>query len=250
VAVLGSPRACRSPAPRDVRASRRAAASRKCPEPQAGSTIDSRSSASTVLSGCGDGVLDDRLERAVEEHLNQAVGRVVAARGLAGVALGLAAGRERKLRPSFVICGYQLEKALVDAAQLLGPHVAPVHARKAARPRGARQSLNTASRSARFSSFAASSAGTASSRRFPLAPADRAAARQSPRHGTRSWSPPRDRRSGRGRCASLSARVGASGCSPRRSRRLTLSSVPSGCNSPRSSTVSRKISRRRGAVAG
>ena len=53
-----------------------------------------------------DGRCDDRLERAVEQHLHQAVGRVVAARGLARVALGLAAGGEGELRarPS-VICG-------------------------------------------------------------------------------------------------------------------------------------------------
>ena len=39
--------------------------------------------------GPGEGVGHYRFERRVEQHLHQAVGRVVAARGLAGVAAGL-----------------------------------------------------------------------------------------------------------------------------------------------------------------
>jgi hypothetical protein len=88
-------------------ASRRAAASRKCPEPQAGSTMDSVQQRLDRLARVrGDGVGDHRLERAVEQHLHEAVGRVVAAGGLAGVALGLAAvANANCASPSFVICG-------------------------------------------------------------------------------------------------------------------------------------------------
>jgi hypothetical protein len=89
-----------------VRRERRAAASRKCPEPQAGSTIGELEQRLDRVAGCFAMVSDHRLERAVEEHLHQAVGRVVAARGLAGVALGLAARREAKAaRPASAICG-------------------------------------------------------------------------------------------------------------------------------------------------
>jgi hypothetical protein len=75
--------------------------------------------------------LNHRLERAVEQHLHEAVGRVVAARGLARVALGLASRRERELATVLGDLGDQLEQALVDATELLGAHVAPVDAREA-----------------------------------------------------------------------------------------------------------------------
>src|SRR5690606_9669783 len=80
----------------------------------------------------GDGVGDDGLESAVEQHLHEAVGRVVAAGRLARVALGFASGGEGELPPILCDLRNELEKTLVDRAQLLGSHVAPVDAREAA----------------------------------------------------------------------------------------------------------------------
>src|SRR5690606_35052558 len=93
-----------------------------------------------VLRVGRDGALDDGLEGAVEQDLNEAVGGVVAAAGLAGVALGLAAGEEGELAAPLLDLRDELEEALVDAAELLGAHVAPVHAGEAgglAQPREA-----------------------------------------------------------------------------------------------------------------
>jgi hypothetical protein len=78
---------------------------------------------------------DDGLQRAVEQHLHEAVGRVVAAGGLAGVALGLVARGEAERRAHVARSGHQLQQALVHAAELLRPHVAPVHPGERSCPR-------------------------------------------------------------------------------------------------------------------
>ncbi len=77
--------------------------------------------------GLGLDAVEHRIERAVEQRLHQAVGRVVAAGGLARVALGLAAFGEGEAAAVVGELRRELQQALVDRAQLLGLHVAPVH---------------------------------------------------------------------------------------------------------------------------
>ena len=83
------------------------------------------------IVGLGLDAVEHRVERAVEQRLHQAVGRVVAAAGLAGVALGLAAFGEGEAAAVVGEARRELQQALVDRAQLLGLHVAPVHRHEA-----------------------------------------------------------------------------------------------------------------------
>src|SRR6202030_3665465 len=75
--------------------------------------------------------VEHRVERAVEQHLHETVGGVVAAARLAGVALCLAALSESEAAPVVSEARGELQEALVDRAQLLGFHVAPVHGHEA-----------------------------------------------------------------------------------------------------------------------
>ena len=85
---------------------RRAAASRKWPEPQAGSMHGDGEQRRGGIVGLGLDAVEHRVEGAVEQRLHQAVGRVVAAGGLALVALGLGApSAKAKARPSSASCG-------------------------------------------------------------------------------------------------------------------------------------------------
>src|SRR5438128_1742801 len=79
-----------------------------------------------------DGGRDGRIKSAVEQQLHEAVGRVVTTGGLACVALGLTAGREGELPTVLRDLRYELEQALVNAAEFLRTHIPPVHAREAA----------------------------------------------------------------------------------------------------------------------
>ena len=72
------------------------------------------------------GMVEHRIERTVEQRLDQAVGGIIAAAGLARIALRPRIQAERAVGREE---GPDLEQALVDAAQLLRPHVAPVDAR-------------------------------------------------------------------------------------------------------------------------
>ena len=84
------------------------------------------------------GVCNHGVERALDELLHQAVGRVVAAGELAGVAFvrclvviahkGQAGGVGLA---QVLVVGHQLQQAFIDAAQFFGTHVAVVHARQA-----------------------------------------------------------------------------------------------------------------------
>ena len=67
---------------------RRAAANRKWPEPQAGSITVTPSNAESVSFGLGFNAIQHRVESAIEQRLDQAIGRVVAAGGLSLVAFG------------------------------------------------------------------------------------------------------------------------------------------------------------------
>ncbi len=69
-----------------------------------------------------------RLQRGVELLLHQRVGGVVAAGGLARVAARGGAGLKTELAVAKAELGHQLQQAFVDAAQLLGTHVAPIDA--------------------------------------------------------------------------------------------------------------------------
>ena len=81
---------------------------------------------------------DHGIEGAREEALHELVRGVVAAGGLPGMAPALAGAREGEGTPAPGDLRDQLEKALVDVAELVRPHVAPVHAnepRRLAKPR-------------------------------------------------------------------------------------------------------------------
>ena len=75
----------------------------------------------------GLGLVEHGVERGVEQRLNEAVGRVVGAGGLALVALllGRLGGEEQRLAVVAQL-GLELEEGFVDRAQFLGLHRAPV----------------------------------------------------------------------------------------------------------------------------
>ena len=75
-----------------------------------------------------DGVLDDGLEGTIEQYLHETVGGVVAAGGLARIALRLAASGKRELPSVLRDLRDKFEQALVNTTELLGSHIAPVHA--------------------------------------------------------------------------------------------------------------------------
>ena len=77
--------------------------------------------------------LDHRIEGALKEDLHELVGRVVAARGLACVTAALALAGEGEGAPVLRDLRHELEEPLIDVAELVGAHVAPVHAHE---PRG------------------------------------------------------------------------------------------------------------------
>ena len=106
-------------------AMRRAAATRKWPEPQAGSqTVISSSAAIAFLGGrVRAGLVEERVERRVEQALDQRGRRVVGAGGLALVAGAASPGVGELL---VVVAGDQLQQGLVDAAEFLGTEVAEV----------------------------------------------------------------------------------------------------------------------------
>ena len=96
-----------------------------------GPTTRGVAAACITLAPTGDGDLDHRLQGRVEQYLHQAIGRVVGPGRLPGVPLGLVAGGEGEAAVVGRDDGDELEEALVDAAELLRPHVAPVHAGEA-----------------------------------------------------------------------------------------------------------------------
>ena len=73
------------------------------------------------------GLVQHRVERGVEQRLNEAVGRVVGAGGLALVALllGRLGGEDKRLAVVAQL-GLQFEEGFIDRAQLLRLHRAPV----------------------------------------------------------------------------------------------------------------------------
>ena len=79
--------------------------------------------------------IEHGIERGVEQRLNEAVRRVVAAGRLARVALRLRALGEQEGAAVVGDARRQLQQALVDGAQLLRLHVAPIDRRqRRARP--------------------------------------------------------------------------------------------------------------------
>ena len=70
--------------------------------------------------------IEDRVQGAIEKRLDQAIGRVVAARGFALVAFGLVTLGEGEAAALIDQDGSEFEKAFVDGAEFFGLHVAPV----------------------------------------------------------------------------------------------------------------------------
>ena len=104
---------------------RRAAATRKWPEPQAGSQTVRSSSAATRLFGRAvrAGLVEQGVERGVEQALDQRGGRVVGA-GLLALVAGQCLQRVGELLG--VVARDQFQQGLVDAAEFLGAEVAEV----------------------------------------------------------------------------------------------------------------------------
>jgi hypothetical protein len=194
-----------------------------------------------------EGIGDDRFERAVEEHLHQAVGRVVAAGVLRALPLLSVPPGEAEAARALGDLRHQLEQALVDRAQLLGAHVAPVDAGEGALgPVSSQASRNTASSSARFSSFAGIERGAlAAANRCRPAPAG-------PRRGSPAADPAEhhlgrlpqvEKRSWALRRSALAQRRAYSLLRRARRAAAATSEGSSGWSRSRSSTVSRKMSR-------
>ena len=129
--VRGWPRASGSSSPVRTAARRRAmrwaAAMRKWPRADSRvADLEGEEGLARRSTPClaAHGLSHDRIERGVEQALDERVGRVVAAGGLA-----LVAGSGLKLEGAGVgvDVGVQLQQALVDAAELLGAEVAVVH---------------------------------------------------------------------------------------------------------------------------
>ncbi len=86
----------------------------------------------------GQRLRDHRVERALDQFLHQAVGRVIRAAELARIALGAAPGLCRCVADEAEAAnagaqgqfGHQFEQAFVDAAEFLGIHVAVIDARQ------------------------------------------------------------------------------------------------------------------------
>ena len=81
--------------------------------------------------GGGEALADDRLQRGIQQFLHQRVGRVVAAAGLAGIALTLFGVGEVEDMAILRDQGRQFQQTFIDAAQFFRFHVAPVDAGQA-----------------------------------------------------------------------------------------------------------------------
>ncbi len=94
--------------------------------PRSAGGIDDVESEDSVRAACRFGPIEHRIERAVEQRLYQAIGRVVAAGNFSRVPPRFRAAGEGEGAAMVLAHRHEFEQPLINRTQFLGRHVAPV----------------------------------------------------------------------------------------------------------------------------